>query len=1375
MKALVLGIFSSFLSVQTGCVAQSATKGTSTVANSAAWPAPIVGWSASTGNSTRLNTPLAPGVDSLNGVGADTALNTLQLVGSVDPKRNNGRRVYWLRGKQQPAALAIAQPGSGAHENNVLQGGTGNAPVAALNGSKLTLFIEFKLVGSMMESGNPKFEEDGILMSLGDAQLRIAGRGRSGKARRLPSLRVNEKTEKGETIECVYTPQLEEELHLGQWYRMAFAWNGEEVGDKRVGVAINGVAHPVKVRGFTALPPVKVAPSAPLLIGGDRNWANVPIHLGAFAVYNQSFPQSELIKLNRSVLQDKGGEAASVKELPQHQVLTQLNKPDAWANPDAPIVVQEAKGDMLHVALTTSKYQDKPALRLKNPVALDTMVNSVNFWICQPARGKGAFSFTPLFADAEGAEIEGPSQLFFSEHSLPPNSRKAGLWFYRFVDVPRGARNFVGFKFKAEDTGAERNNDPTDAVFIKDIGLERIDYARAALYYVVGNYRDNFGDTRYNNMGARALTETSGGSAQPYVLLDNLVDQSKANRPKVLDIQVDAFDTSDRHVWTGKQTKIAAATVPELFHKITIPITQPGTYRIRGKSYDSATGEYFTTDWTKLVVLKGKAQTLKALPQSTLLDINTNKPFGRLEKNDPKQITFSFGLEALNGTSGPLTVRYAVIPYEESPTRTDAKRPVELTQTRPLNGVGPITVPYEPKRDVELVVAELLQGDKVLDREERAIGVANILDKAPAFTIASKVPTLEDLAGKGKVWKTVTIVSNPGSDRMDDLQRNISEAKKLTPDLGIELNLVRFMPMPGVYDWDALQPYFDLAAKHQCRLILYMNQKWPAEWAPVEWASDGSGQVHRAGSLYAYMVGKAVYATGEHSPKIIREFNQQLARRFLNHPGFGGYYFENEHLDIQWERHPSTRSYHEHYRQGFAQFAKRRYGTIAKLNEAYGTSYTSFDQVRLPDAENQAEFPKKVTFLDFRLFQREEVEKFVLNDQFNIARAEDPRRPIIVYGIGEESFGFLNHIAKGGGIIANGGVHSNIETDAGYETVNAVPGLQYRMEPHDVTNYDPVPYGFDEMIYGMLAVGGRGMHAHIFLHGWKTFNLEEAMKPGQRTGFDKLLNAEPMMRELRDTVKLHDPIGIMSLRSHGGYEGGIWAFHGASYGLTHYNPKTVMPEGNLNYLDGSKLIAIARNTIDSEQLAYLTKFVRDGGHLVMEWNAARFALATPDAPGQNVLLQTLGVDFFKEGAKLPGVEIEHDVYEVGKGQVLVARGAPLPEQWEKAMPSLVKWAGITERLADTPDRFMQMHVLQGNGAHYLATTHRGQNQGFPGGPGTWEGKVQFLKPLPAGRYRVTEMMSGKAVGEFTPAQLAAGFEAGKYEELQMKIFKIAPL
>lgn len=583
------------------------------------------------------------------------------------------------------------------------------------------------------------------------------------------------------------------------------AWNGEESGEKRVRMALNGAAVPFVVKGTGAEAPVRLAPAAPLLVGGDRNWSNVPIHLGAFAVYNQVFAPAELLKLDRTDLKSQGAAAktaeVAAKELPQYEKLPALNKAADWATPPAPLSVQEARNDTLRVALTTSQFPDMPVLRLKEPVALDTAVKSVNFWICQPPQGKGAFSLIPLFEDHAQAEMEGPAQLFISQHSLPPNSRKAGLWLYRFTDVPRGARKFTGFRFKLEDANIARDNDPTDAVFIKDIGLERIDYSRAELYYVVGNFRGNFRDTKFNAQGARALTEASGGSAQPCVLLDNLVDQSKADRPKLLDLQIEAFDTADRRVWSEKLANIPAEDLPDLARPIPVSLTQPGTYRIRGKSHDSATGRFFTADWTKLV-------------------------------------------------------------------------------------------------------------------------------------------------------------------------------------------------------------------------------------------------------------------------------------------------------------------------------------------------------------------------------------------------------------------------------------------------------------------------------------------------------------------------------------------------------------------------------------------AIARNTVDAGQLAWLTKFVQGGGKLVMEPNAARFALKKPDAPGQNALLQALGVDFFADGAKLPGVEFPHDVYPAGQGQILLALAAPGPDHWAAALPAIVQWAGLTARLADSEDRHMQMHVLQRGEVHYLATTHRGKNQGYPDGPASWEGKVRFLKPLPGAKYRVSEMMSGQKLGEFTPADLAAGFEAGKYDELQMKIFRI---
>ena len=40
------------------------------------------------------------------------------------------------------------------------------------------------------------------------------------------------------------------------------------------------------------------------------------------------------------------------------------------------------------------------------------------------------------------------------------------------------------------------------------------------------------------------------------------------------------------------------------------------------------------------------------------------------------------------------------------------------------------------------------------------------------------------------------------------------------------------------------------------------------------------------------------------------------------------------------------------------------------------------------------------------------------------------------------------------------------------------------------------------------------------------------------------------------------------------------------------------------------------------------------------------------------------------------------------------------------------------------------------------------------------GRVRFRKPLPPGRYQVTDIWNDTEVGILTPEQLAAGFDAG---------------
>jgi hypothetical protein len=312
-----------------------------------------------------------------------------------------------------------------------------------------------------------------------------------------------------------------------------------------------------------------------------------------------------------------------------------------------------------------------------------------------------------------------------------------------------------------------------------------------------------------------------------------------------------------------------------------------GTESIRGKSYDAETGAYFTTDWTKLVVLNGPSQTLNPILTPGLLEINPDKPFGRLEKADPRRIDMHIG--AINPNAGPAELRYTTIPYDAWLPGFSAVRGCKLDHVLPVKGPGVISEPYKPKRSVELVVAELWQGGRRIDHEERPIGIPNGVDRAPDFTRRAEIPSLDDQAGPGKNWMNVQMHNNSGADIYASIARNIDQAKKLTPNLGFGLDLSMAEPIPGVYNWDYLTPMFDLAAQKGCRLIPYMALKWPTNWAPLEFQVDASGCAHRVGTMWGTMVGKYLYPNGDTAPEIITEFLRQFARHYINHPGLGGY------------------------------------------------------------------------------------------------------------------------------------------------------------------------------------------------------------------------------------------------------------------------------------------------------------------------------------------------------------------------------------------------------------------------------------------------------------------------------------------------------
>jgi len=1309
------------------------------------------------------------------GSGSVQELRSVRILPPEDHGKAADCKAFWTPAEGGGSALSLSQAMARsiyapADRAAILEcGGKLQTPLKL---SSFSLCVKFKTTGKApFGGGNPPWELDGKLLSLGPSiELGVTGTGGNGREPRRPFLQL--KGASGGQARLV--AERDAEIPIGQWRTLLLAFSApKEAGTQpAVSLWIDGKSFKLELSGGGQIPSAfEVA--GPLRVGGDRSWGNIPVELGGFAVFGEAVDWSAAVETLGSKSFERFGKA---------------NLASSWTVSGKGVELIDNEGKGVSVKFSEEALGAKTRLLLKEPLNVEGG-DCLQFWHCMPITQANDFGngITAIFSDAKGGETLVNVAHCVSTHIAPGNSRKAGVWALSMPEISakKGVSKFLGLEFTYEIYSGDHKWKVPSTLCFRDFGVDRTDYSKARLYYVAGNCAGNFSIQAFNYCQARALTDVTGGTPLPFISLDNAVDQAKNGRPKILDLSFEAYDSSDKRVWAGSLKGVPAADVFDFARKIEIPLSEPGTYKVKSKSYDSASGQYFTTEWSQLVIVRGfpgKAFDEASLPKPAL-SINPDKAFGRLEKTDAKKIDFHVG--ELKG-DGPFELKYRIQANSRFIPGRAAVRPEPMETSVPLTATPCVTsVPHEPKSAVELVVVELWAGGKRVDREERLFGVENGLDKAPELDKSAGILDLKQSLQPGGVWMNSqfhSLVDSCGEKSLEVMEKSLDDAKAISPFVGFSPPLDLLEPMPGVYDWDYLKKFFDLAAAHGCRLVLYISEKYPMPWAPVDFFQNEKGKVHQVGIVWGHLVGGYNYATGLNGPAVFKEFNKQLARRFLNHPGFGAYYFENEHLvsdgstSLPSSRDPGNKA-------SFAEFLKGRYKSVTELNDLYGTRYSSFQDVQLPDS-NVVKFPKKAMHADFLEYFMHAAERYITDCQFDAVRKEDPVRPIIIYAIGMShaaSAPFYQNIARNGGLMANGGVHSLIDSDNFRETYASIPGLLERMEPHDMWHYEPFPYGLDDMIFGMLSVGGRGMNFHFFLNAlpWAPFSLEK-FKADRSTGYVKLMERFHAIKEMAPAEKLHDAVGIMDLRKAYDYCLSFWTsgarpLMAGVYVRNHYEPKIYHPGMELSWLDGSKAIFITGELIDKGEREYLKAFLERGGCAVLQESDAAISFERPDDDSKHCLLSHLGVDPSAPGAQIPGLAAPHDVYSCGKGRVAVVRmRAP---DWGALAPPILKWSDADARIADSDDPFMQTHVLQGPDAYYVAIAHRGFDQNAYNGPKEWSGNVRFHPPAGAqGPFEVSSIWGAEDVplGKMSAAQLSKGFDAGKFSELQMKVFRVKP-
>lgn len=204
-----------------------------------------------------------------------------------------------------------------------------------------------------------------------------------------------------------------------------------------------------------------------------------------------------------------------------------------------------------------------------------------------------------------------------------------------------------------------------------------------------------------------------------------------------------------------------------------------------------------------------------------------------------------------------------------------------------------------------------------------------------------------------------------------------------------EFAWAKIEPRPGQFDWGWLDRAIDTLGGAGLKVILCTPTAAPPKWLvdlyPEILPVGEDGRVRKFGARRHYCFSSVRYR--EEAARITGE----VAVRYGRNPHVHAWQTDNEYGD-----HDTIHSYSPGAEQAFRDWLIARYGTIAALNEAWGTSfwsmtYQGFDQIELPN--NLVEEPSPTHGVDFMRFSSDQVKSFN-RTQVDIIRALSPGRPV---------------------------------------------------------------------------------------------------------------------------------------------------------------------------------------------------------------------------------------------------------------------------------------------------------------------------------------------------------------------------------------------
>jgi hypothetical protein len=687
------------------------------------------------------------------------------------------------------------------------------------------------------------------------------------------------------------------------------------------------------------------------------------------------------------------------------------------------------------------------------------------------------------------------------------------------------------------------------------------------------------------------------------------------------------------------------------------------------------------------------------------------------------------------------------------------------------------------------VTASLQSGGKLFDRTTRLVGrQAPKTDAGPMDrAVLNSVPSCQEIIEREKpLFDLTPVLPDDDGSRHNHLlawekhyKPFLDHAAELSREISLPVPWKDIEPIPGVYDWSAVDRFLDYAERKRVQVILnpeYRAESVP-EWMPSVYEENPEGNLFGHDS-YLFHGARPNMFHADAFRRPLMAFIAALADRYRNHPAMLGYYTCLEHPGDAPHR-GWVEGYSQESRQAWIVYAKEKWQTLAAVNARWQTRFKSWDDIDHPDRASAS----KRYLLDWLLFRALSFEGF-LKEIVTTIRERDNHRLIIVYEGGVKDLAWFR---DRGCISANGGSHDVMQW--GTYAQHGLQNYPMRTEDHSPGNWSGYfPTQMDASVFAMLAGGGVNAHARAFVH--TKIPWEEYINP--EAGRGRFKRFQPIWEELRWTTA--QPIETFvcntmesylanAKTTYMGWFNDPWlvnSLHAAHVPFS-YGPRELWSKGKLLVLTGHG------TALEESALLEITDYAKNGGTVFMRADYGRHNVDNPDE--EWALLKRLGFtppadavqkDRMLRATPVPGelfsdqaesfvlrdvwkVPVRNDVQtaayfdqektqaalswkRVGEGKVAVLWAQTIVPGHYPFLRDVAIWAGVELYSQASTDRLWTNFLIGKDGRSFYGLVYATQPKE------TVSGSVQWLK-VPAGRYRVTELISGKDLGIHDAAAL----------------------